>query len=81
MDEVIPPTGGCDDECGNKVGEDLRLLTPEHGHIINCCQAHYGPVSGGRATHGEKGVEEVVGEGVPGPGRDVDGILGWVTGR
>ena len=38
-------------------------------------------MSGGRATHGDKGVGEVVGEVVPGTSRDVNGIPGWVTGR
>ena len=45
----ITPSGGRDGGSGTAGCGYLRLLRPEHGHTVHCDQAHYGPVSGGRA--------------------------------
>ena len=54
-------------------GGDLRLPPPENSCTVYCDQAHYGPVSGGRAEAGVKGGQEVVGSGWTGFGGDMDG--------
>ena len=56
----IPPAGGRYDGGGTVGGGDLRLPPPEHSITVYCSQAHYGPVSGGRAETGANGIQVVV---------------------
>ena len=70
------PTGGGNVGGGNIGGGELLCSLPEHSRKIHFNQVHYGPVYGGRATPGEKGVNTGVGAGVPVPGGDVDGGMG-----
>ena len=76
----ITPTGR-DDVGGGHTGDgDLHLPPPEHGHTIHCDHAHYGTVSGGRATPGYKGGKAVVKSGVSGTGGVAAGFSGIGTG-
>ena len=61
---VITTTDIVDCRGLHKICGYLSHTLPEHGRTINFDQAHYGPVSGGGATPGDKGVEAVVGAGV-----------------
>ena len=67
MGRGLPHTGGGGSGGGHTGGGYLCRPPPENGRKINCGQSHYGPVSGDRVTPGYKGVEVVVGSGVPGP--------------
>ena len=49
------------------------LPLPEQSCKIYCDKSYCGPVSGGGADPGVKGVEVVMGEGVIGPRGDTDG--------
>ena len=69
----ISPAGGSDGGGGVTGGGYLRLPPPEHSHKVHCSQAHYGPVSDGGVTPGDKFVEALVVAGVSGAGGDVDG--------
>ena len=51
---VVPPTGRCYGEGRPAGGVDLRIPPPEHSFTENCNQVHYGPVSGGGETPGDK---------------------------
>ena len=59
----IPPAGGLDGGGGTIGGGDPCLPPPDHSRTVHCDQAHYGPVSGGGAAAGFKGVQAVVGSG------------------
>ena len=58
-----PPTGEGNDGGVHIVGGDIRNLPLEHSRTIYCDKAHCGPVPGGGAEPGGKGVEAVVGSG------------------
>ena len=60
---VVSPAVGRD--CGGGItgGGDLNIPSLEHSYTVHCDQAHYGPVSGGGAAAGFKGVQAVVGSG------------------
>ena len=47
-------------------------MPSEHGHIVHCNQAHYGPVFGGGAENRANDIQSVVGTGRGGCGKDVD---------
>ena len=53
-DVVLNPTGGGDGRGWPTNCGELHRPMPEHSHRVNCDQAHYGPVTGGRATPGDK---------------------------
>ena len=59
-DRGIPPTGKGNGRGRHTGGGYLHCYPPEHGHTIDYYQAHYKPVSGGRATPRDKVVEAVV---------------------
>ena len=69
----LSPAGGRDGRDRIAGGGDLNLPPPEHSCTVYCDQAHYGPVSGGRAEAGVKGRQVVVGEGRTGFGGDMGG--------
>ena len=69
----LPPTGGGDARGGHTGGGDLCFLSTEYGHKIHCDHTHYGLVSGGGATPGDKSVKVLVGAVVPGPVGDAYG--------
>ena len=75
----ITPAGGRDDGRGTVGGVEICLPPLEHGHTVNYDQAHCGPVSGDGAETGAKDIQEVVGTGRGGCGRDADGGLGSRT--
>ena len=58
---------------------DLKLLPPEHSHLVHGDQAHYGHVSGGGAEAGIKVGQAMVLAGRLGLGGDADGVLGGGT--
>ena len=69
----ITPAGGRNGR-GRDVGDgDLHLPPPEHSCTVYCDQAHYGPVSSGRADTGDMGLQRVVGSGWGGHRGDEDG--------
>ena len=71
---------GVSDDVGRTVGGGgLRLPTPEHGTTVYYDQAHYGPVSGGRAYTSSKSVQVVVGKGRGGRIGDMGSGLGSGT--
>ena len=65
----ISPTGVRNGGGGASGGGYLRLLPPEHSHIVHCNQARYGHVSGIREFYGVIIGEAVVGSGRIGLGR------------
>ena len=65
----VSPAGVSDGERCVIGGEYLRLLPPEHSHIVHCNQARYGHVSGIREFYGVIIGEAVVGSGRIGLGR------------
>ena len=69
----VPPTGGVNGKDGPSGFGYLCSPPPEHSHTVHFNQAHYGPVSGGRATPRDKGVKEAVVAVVSGTGGDADG--------
>ena len=69
----------CDDGGGITGGGDLRLLPTEPSCTFHCNQAHYGPISGGRAEAGVKGGQVVVGAGRLRLVWDVGSVLGGET--
>ena len=77
----IPPARGNDGGGGTAGVGDLRLPPPKNGHTVYFDQAHYGPVSGGGAETGAKGVLAVVVTGRGGCGGGADGGLGGETDR
>ena len=72
---VLTPTVRGDGDSGTTGGGYLHLPPPEHSRALYCNQAHYGPVFGGRAMPGYKGLQAVVGAGGPILGGDADGGL------
>ena len=77
----VPPSVGSDDGGGITGGGYLHIPPLEHSHTVHCNQDHYGPISGGGAESGVKGVQAVVGAGWLGIGGDADGGLGGGTDR
>ena len=59
----VPYPGGGDGRSGHAGGGYLRILPPEHRHVIYCDKAHYGPVSDGVAVPRSVGFEAVAGTG------------------
>ena len=70
---------GCNGGGGITRSGDLRLPPTEHSCTVHCNQAHYGPVSCGRAEAGVKGGQVVVGAGRLKLGGDVGSVLGGET--
>ena len=72
--EVDVPFSGGEYGGGRITGVgDLHLPPTKHSLTVHKNQAHYGPMSGGGETPGDKGAQEVVGAGGPGLGGDADG--------
>ena len=72
----VPPAGGGNSGVRPAGGVELRFLPPEHSRKVHCYQDYYGPVSGIRLTPGYKGVKVMVGSGVSGTGKYVEGGSG-----
>ena len=72
----ILPTGGRNDRRGNTGGGDICLPPPEHGRIVHCYRAHYGPVSGDRAKTKGEDIQAVLRTERVGCERNVDGGSG-----
>ena len=70
----LSPAGGIDDRSDIIAGGDIRFPPPEYNSIVHCNKAHYGPVSGGGAAAGVKGVHYMVGSRRLGLGGDADRV-------
>ena len=75
----IPPSGGSDGRGWTTGSGYLHLPLAENGCTFYYDQDHYGPVSGGRAEAGTKGIKAVVGAGRGGCGSNEDVGLGGGT--
>ena len=58
---ILPVSGGGDKGGGDRADSDIDPLEAEHGRVIYCDAADYGPVLVGSKTAGCMGPKAVVG--------------------